>query len=85
MEVPQARWMVDVMENPIYKWMTIGGTPILGNPNMGNDPSIDCRSLLRSPWSSRLSFMVPSEGKPFIAFPQESNPVVKRFDWADIG
>ena len=45
MEVPQARWMVDVMENPIYKWMTIGGTPILGNPNMGNDPSIDCRSL----------------------------------------
>ena len=28
------KWMVYFMENPIYKWMMTGSTPILGNPHM---------------------------------------------------
>ena len=30
----QKSWMVYFMESPIYKWMTTGGTPILGNPHI---------------------------------------------------
>ena len=26
--VPQARWMVYVMEDPIYKWMMTGASPM---------------------------------------------------------
>jgi len=29
---PIAGWFA--VENPIYKWMITGGTPILGNPNI---------------------------------------------------
>ena len=32
MGVPQARWMVYLMENPKLKWMMQSGTPIDGNP-----------------------------------------------------
>ena len=31
MGVPQARWMVYFMENPIYKWVITRGTTSLGN------------------------------------------------------
>ena len=31
MGIPQARWLVYFTENPIYKWMITGGTPISGN------------------------------------------------------
>ena len=31
MGVPQARWMIDFIENILLKWMMTGGTPILGN------------------------------------------------------
>ena len=32
MGIPQKnRWMVYVMENPIYKWMMNGGSPVSGN------------------------------------------------------
>ena len=27
-------WMVKKIENPIYKWMMTGGSPILGNPHI---------------------------------------------------
>ena len=30
---PQNGWFI--RENPSYKWMMTGGTPILGNPHMG--------------------------------------------------
>jgi hypothetical protein len=30
--LPLYRWMVYFMENPIYKWMTTGGTPHLWKP-----------------------------------------------------
>ena len=33
---PGSRWMVDFMENPYLKWMMTGGTPILGNHQMGH-------------------------------------------------
>ena len=34
MGIPNS-WMVyKLRENPIYKWMMTGGTPILGNPHM---------------------------------------------------
>jgi hypothetical protein len=35
-------WMVFVRENPIYKWMMTGGTPILGNPHIAK-PQKDAR------------------------------------------
>ena len=33
--VPLSRWMVDVMENPIWKWMIFRGTHVFGNLDMG--------------------------------------------------
>ena len=33
MEVPQNEWFI--RENPNLKWMRTGGTPSLGNPQMG--------------------------------------------------
>ena len=38
MGVPQARWMVYVMENPNLRWMIPGGTPVFWKPSQ--DPYI---------------------------------------------
>ena len=47
MVVPQARWMVYFMENPIYKWMRTRGTPILGNLQMGLTENVVYHSLVQ--------------------------------------
>ena len=44
MELPQARWIVDFMENPKITWMITRGAPILGNPHMDNMAFIDLKT-----------------------------------------
>ena len=46
-------WLVFVRENPIYKWMMTGGTPIYGKPHMLWYLTIDSISrwlVLHKPW-----------------------------------
>ena len=64
-------WMVYFMENPIYKWMRTGGSPILGHlhvfacfSNMGQT----YRSLVGRPWmevifvrEQRAEYSMPSD------------------------
>ena len=47
-------WMVYVMENPIYKWMITGCSPILGNPHVPLVPLVffvlNTDDLVRIQW-----------------------------------